>query len=166
MATLLERDPGLLNRRDPVSGLTATHWLAKRGDVEALLELRRLAGRAGLRLDVDLRAGGAGYTPLHLAAMQGHHMVIKLLVGAYNANVDARDYAGRKAWQYLGSGTPGKLRDLAGAQEEERPPRTGAQRAEQAHGPQKKTQSFAIVSMQNFFQLKYWRQWRSQRSAD
>ncbi|PKK32426.1 sosondowah ankyrin repeat domain family member C [Columba livia] len=51
--------------------------------------------------------------------MHGHAEVVKLLVGAYDADVDIRDYSGRKAAQYLHQGTSGDMRSLVGALEEE-----------------------------------------------
>lgn len=45
--------------------------------------------------------------------------VVKLLVGAYDADVDIRDYSGRKAAHYLQQGTSGDMRNLVGALEEE-----------------------------------------------
>ncbi|XP_028941847.1 ankyrin repeat domain-containing protein SOWAHC, partial [Antrostomus carolinensis] len=44
---------------------------------------------------------------------------VKLLVGAYDADVDIRDYSGRKAAQYLHQGASGDMRNLVGAEEEE-----------------------------------------------
>ncbi|XP_051877857.1 ankyrin repeat domain-containing protein SOWAHD [Pristis pectinata] len=167
LAALLDREPDLLNRRDPVSGLTAGHWLAKRGDHGALLELVRLAESRGLRLDLNSRAGGGGHTPLHLAAMQGHQMVIKLLVGAYNADVDARDYGGRKAWHYLGSGVPSQLRELVGGQREEPLPGTSTQPPqEEENQAADKPQLPRMASLPRFFQPSYWRRWKTQRSRD
>uniref|UniRef100_UPI00398EA187 ankyrin repeat domain-containing protein SOWAHD n=1 Tax=Pristiophorus japonicus TaxID=55135 RepID=UPI00398EA187 len=132
MEALLLLDAGLLNKRDFVSGLAAAHWLAKQGQEQTLIKLVRLAERRGLRLDLNARAGGGGYTPLHLAAMQGHHALVKLLVGAYSADVGARDYAGRKAWQYLDSKAPGQLKQLAGAEEEQQEPQAVPEEKESA----------------------------------
>ncbi|XP_069748746.1 ankyrin repeat domain-containing protein SOWAHC [Narcine bancroftii] len=163
MAALLDSEPGLLNRKDPVSGLTAAHWFAKQGHDTALMQLGRLARGRGLQLELNCRASGGGYTPLHLAAMQGHQMVIKLLVGAYNADVDARDYSGRKAWQYLGSAMPGKLRQLLGA-EEELPavPPVSRDAGGQGDGPPKKSIFPRISSIPRFLQpaLGRWKKTR------
>jgi hypothetical protein len=42
-----------------------------------------------------------GYTPLHMAALHGHEDLIELLVEAYGANVNIRDYSGKKPKHYL-----------------------------------------------------------------
>ncbi|XP_045191905.2 uncharacterized protein LOC123548589 isoform X2 [Mercenaria mercenaria] len=42
-----------------------------------------------------------GYTPLHLAAIQGHEGIIELLTKTYYADANIRDYSGKKAKQYL-----------------------------------------------------------------
>ncbi|XP_072913959.1 uncharacterized protein [Hemitrygon akajei] len=173
LAALLDSVPGLLNRKDPVTGLTAAHWLAKKGNDGALRELVCLAESRGLRLDLNCRAGGGGHTPLHLAAMQGHQMVIKLLIGAYNVDVDARDFGGRKAWHYLASGVPGKFRELVGAQDQECPNGTARhpkkcprlqEEETQVDGPSKKPQFFVIASLQRILHASYWR-WRKRNSV-
>ncbi|XP_062917523.1 ankyrin repeat domain-containing protein SOWAHB [Mobula hypostoma] len=170
LTALLDSVPSLLNRKDPVTGLTAAHWLAKQGNDGALRELVRLAEDRGLRLDLNCRAGGGGHTPLHLAAMQGHQMVIKLLIGAYNVDVDARDFGGRKACHYLASGVPGKFRELVGAENRERPHGTAdhskkcarSQEAEetQVDGQLKKPQFPVIASLQRILQANYRRWWK------
>ncbi|XP_078403735.1 ankyrin repeat domain-containing protein SOWAHC [Cetorhinus maximus] len=160
MEALLLQEPSLLNKKDFVSGLTAAHWLAKQGKDEALMKLVRLAESRRWPLDLNAKAGGGGYTALHLAAMQGHPMVIKLLVGAYNADVDIRDYRGRKAWQYLGSQAPSQLRQLAGAQEEppQPPPKqTPLPAAEdEVDSPVKKLDFSIIASIHRFLKPSAW----------
>ena len=42
-----------------------------------------------------------GYTPLHIAAQHNHQEVFDLLVGAYKADANVRDYAGKKPRQYM-----------------------------------------------------------------
>ncbi|XP_071362768.1 ankyrin repeat domain-containing protein SOWAHD [Trachinotus anak] len=119
--TILEfmsEDPHLLTRRDFISGYSVLHWLAKRGQDETLLKLLRLSETAGVPVDVSLRGSG-GLTPLHVASMHGHYMIIKLLVGAFGANVDAMDYSGRRAWQYLRADAPPEMRELLGAWDDE-----------------------------------------------
>uniref|UniRef100_H3AKP0 Sosondowah ankyrin repeat domain family member D n=1 Tax=Latimeria chalumnae TaxID=7897 RepID=H3AKP0_LATCH len=111
-------DPSLLMKKDFVTGLTAVHWLAKHGDHEALIKVANFCESRGFAVNVNITASG-GLTPLHLAAMQGHEMVIKVLVGAYNADVNARDFNGRKAWQYLKSSASAELKELTGAIDEE-----------------------------------------------
>nr|XP_025842563.1 ankyrin repeat domain-containing protein SOWAHD [Vulpes vulpes] len=58
-----------------------------------------------------------GLTPLHLAALQGHDMVIKVLVGALGADPTRRDYSGHRACHYLRPNAPQSLRELSGAEE-------------------------------------------------
>ncbi|XP_068105692.1 ankyrin repeat domain-containing protein SOWAHD [Hyperolius riggenbachi] len=114
----LQEDPSLLYRRDFVTGYSLIHWLAKHGHHEDLIRLMDFSNASGYLLDINSRASG-GLTPLHIAALQGHAMVIKVLVGAFNADVHIRDHNGRKAWQYLRAGADSKLLVLLGAPEEE-----------------------------------------------
>lgn len=111
-------DPQLLTRRDFISGYSVLHWLAKRGQDEVLLKLLRFAERAGIAVNVNLRGSG-GLTPLHVASMHGQFPVIKLLVGAFGANVDAMDYNGRRPWQYLREDAPPEMKELLGTWDEE-----------------------------------------------
>ncbi|XP_029463684.1 ankyrin repeat domain-containing protein SOWAHD [Rhinatrema bivittatum] len=112
----LRADPSLVSRRDFVTGYSALHWLAKHGRHEDLIRLLDFARGRGLPLDVDAPARG-GLTPLHLAAAQGHDLLLKVLIGAFGADVHRRDHSGRRAWQYLRAGAPPELRELAGAPE-------------------------------------------------
>ncbi|XP_049810939.1 ankyrin repeat domain-containing protein SOWAHA-like [Schistocerca nitens] len=50
--------------------------------------------------DVNARSG---YTPLHLATQFGYEEIANLLVNAYGADQNLRDYSGRKARQYQAS---------------------------------------------------------------
>ncbi|NWX90819.1 SWAHC protein, partial [Nothoprocta ornata] len=115
---LLSCEPALLCKRDFVTGFTVLHWAAKHGRHELLAMLVNFAQRHRLPVDINARTSG-GYTALHLAAMHGRTEVVKLLVGAYDADVDIRDYSGRKAAQYLRQGTPGDMRSLVGALDED-----------------------------------------------
>ncbi|XP_006633076.2 ankyrin repeat domain-containing protein SOWAHD [Lepisosteus oculatus] len=114
----LSEDPSLLTRKDFVSGFTVMHWLAKHGKDETLIKVMRYAESRGLPVNIDVRASG-GLTPLHVAAMHGRHMVVKILVGAYSASVDAMDHGGRRAWQYLRGDAPAEMRELLGAMDEQ-----------------------------------------------
>ncbi|XP_068165563.1 ankyrin repeat domain-containing protein SOWAHC-like [Antennarius striatus] len=113
---LLGAEPGLLLRKDFVTGFTCLHWAAKLGKPELLALIVNFAKQNDVPIDVDVRSN-TGYTPLHVAAMHNHMEVVKLLVGAYNADVDARDYSGRKACQYLTDDVGVDLRDIIGAYE-------------------------------------------------
>ncbi|XP_020830804.1 ankyrin repeat domain-containing protein SOWAHD [Phascolarctos cinereus] len=119
---LLEAEPALLNRVDPVTGYSALHWLAKHGSHEGLILVHDFARSQGLSLDVSA-PGSGGLTPLHLAAQQGHDMVIKVLVGALGADSSRRDHSGHRACHYLRPDAPPGLRELAGAEESEEPQR-------------------------------------------
>ncbi|XP_062939081.1 ankyrin repeat domain-containing protein SOWAHD [Cynocephalus volans] len=113
---LLEVEPGLLLRSDPITGYTVLHWLAKHGRHEELILVHDFAQRQGLRLDVSA-PGSGGLTPLHLAALQGHDMVIKVLVGALGADPTRRDHSGHRACHYLRPDAPRCLRELSGAED-------------------------------------------------
>ncbi|KAM6097635.1 ankyrin repeat domain-containing protein SOWAHC [Chlamydotis macqueenii] len=115
---LLSCEPALLCKRDFITGFTVLHWAAKHGRQELLATLVNFAQQHQLPVDINARTSG-GHTALHIAAMHGHAEVVKLLVGAYDADVDIRDYSGRKAAQYLHQGTSGDMRSLVGALEEE-----------------------------------------------
>ncbi|KAK2838778.1 hypothetical protein Q7C36_013592 [Tachysurus vachellii] len=118
IAEFLLEDPSLLTRKDFVTGYTALHWLAKKGKHETLLKLLKNAERKGNPVDVNLKGSG-GLTPLHVAVMHRQYMVIKILVGAFNAKVDAMDYNGKRAWQYLKDDAPAEMKELLGALDEE-----------------------------------------------
>ncbi|CAJ0961693.1 unnamed protein product [Ranitomeya imitator] len=111
---LLLAEPGLITRRDFITGFSCLHWAAKHGQHELLAALLTHARQHTVPVNINARASG-GYTALHLAAMHGHLDVIKLLVGAYDADLDVRDYSGRKAWQYLSPGTARDVLALVGA---------------------------------------------------
>ncbi|XP_065597142.1 ankyrin repeat domain-containing protein SOWAHC isoform X2 [Cyrtonyx montezumae] len=122
---LLSCEPALFCKRDFITGFTALHWAAKHGRQELLATLVNFAQRHQLPVDINARTSG-GHTALHIAAMHGHTEVVKLLVGAYDADVDIRDYSGRKAAQYLHQGTSGDMRSLVGALDEEEEEEEGA----------------------------------------
>lgn len=114
----LSAEPHLLGKRDFISGYSVWHWLAKRGEDESMLKLLRYAERAGIPADVNARGSG-GLTPLHVASMHRHYAVVKVLVGAFGANVDAMDYSGRRAWQYLAEDAPREMKELLGTWDDE-----------------------------------------------
>ncbi|XP_062333018.1 ankyrin repeat domain-containing protein SOWAHD [Osmerus eperlanus] len=114
----LSEDPYLLTRKDVVSGYTVLHWLAKGGQDETLIKLLKHSERVEIPVNINVKGSG-GLTPLHVAAMHSQYMVIKILVGAFGANVDAMDYNGRKAWQYLKEITPIEIKELLGTWDEE-----------------------------------------------
>lgn len=111
---LLNSEPSLVSKKDFVTGFTCIHWAAKLGKHELLAQIVNFARQRGVALDVNARSS-AGYTPLHLAAMHNHIEVIKLLVGACDADVETRDYSGKKASQYLRSDVARDVLDIAGA---------------------------------------------------
>ncbi|XP_036127531.1 ankyrin repeat domain-containing protein SOWAHD [Molossus molossus] len=113
---LLEAEPGLLLRGDPITGYSLLHWLAKHGRHEELVLVHDFAQRRGLKLDVSA-PGSGGLTPLHLAALQGHYLVIKVLVGALGADPTRRDHSGHRACYYLRPDAPWNLRELSGAED-------------------------------------------------
>ncbi|XP_047441970.1 ankyrin repeat domain-containing protein SOWAHD [Mugil cephalus] len=119
--TILEfisTDPHLLTRKDFISGYSVLHWLAKRGQDETLIKLLRHTESAGIPVNVNLRGSG-GFTPLHVACMHSQYMVVKLLVGAFSANIDAMDYNGKRPWQYLREDAPLEMKELLGTWDDE-----------------------------------------------
>ncbi|XP_032207511.1 ankyrin repeat domain-containing protein SOWAHC [Mustela erminea] len=115
---LLICEPGLLAKRDFITGFTCLHWAAKHGRQELLAMLVNFANKHQLPVNINARTSG-GYTALHLAAMHGHVEVVKLLVGAYDADVDIRDYSGKKASQYLSQSIAEEIKNLVGALDED-----------------------------------------------
>nr|XP_060612011.1 ankyrin repeat domain-containing protein SOWAHD [Anolis sagrei ordinatus] len=116
---LLEKDPSLLIRKDFVTGFTVLHWLAKHGQHEDLIQVVSFAERNHCPVDINVLTASGRLTPLHLAALQGREMVMKVLVGAFGADVGLRDHNGRKAWQCLRADAPRELKELLGASEED-----------------------------------------------
>lgn len=114
LGRLLSAEPSLVLRKDFITGFTCLHWAAKRGQAELLALIVNFAKQNDIPLSVDVRSN-SGYTPLHVAAMQNQLEVVKLLVGAYNADVEVRDYSGRRACQYLADGVGADLREILGA---------------------------------------------------
>ncbi|XP_007426660.2 ankyrin repeat domain-containing protein SOWAHB, partial [Python bivittatus] len=110
---LLREDPHLALRRDFISGFTVLHWLAKHGNAQVLQDFVTGAREAGIVLDVNVRSG-CGYTPLHLAAIHSHSLIIKILVQKLRCRTQARDCSGKKPWQYLSASVSGEIWQLLG----------------------------------------------------
>lgn len=110
---LLACEPNLILKKDFVSGFTCLHWAAKQGKPELLALIVNFAKKHSVPININTRSS-AGYTPLHLAAMHNHVEVMKLLIGAYDADVEVRDYNGKKACQYLTSSVAEDIRDIIG----------------------------------------------------
>lgn len=124
---LLAEEPSLVQKKDFVTGFTCLHWAAKQGKHELMALILRFAKEHKVPVSVDVRSN-MGYTPLHVAAMHNRMEVVKLLVGAFNADVEVRDYSGRKACQYLANGASLDIQDIIGAyrhSESENPDRRG-----------------------------------------
>jgi ankyrin repeat protein len=77
-------------------GMTALHWAAANGDGE----LAALLLESGAKADAPTRIGS--YTPLHVAAKEGHVAVLRALVGAH-ANVGAATTTGATALHFAAS---------------------------------------------------------------
>lgn len=114
----ISAEPHLLSKKDFISGYSVWHWLAKKGEDEIMLKLLSYAEKAGVPADVNVRGSG-GLTPLHVASMHRRYAVVKMLVGAFGANVDAMDYSGRRAWQYLAEDAPLEMKELLGTWDDE-----------------------------------------------
>ncbi|KAF7663264.1 hypothetical protein LDENG_00214550 [Lucifuga dentata] len=97
---LLTVEPSLVAKRDFVTGFTCLHWAAKQGKAELLSQLLNFAKENSVPVNVNVRSS-AGYTALHLAAMHGHIQVVRVLVSDWEADLEVRDYSGRRAIQYL-----------------------------------------------------------------
>lgn len=67
-----------------------------------------------MTFDINARST-SGHTPLHLATIHGHKNIIRLLVKKFDADVQLRDTAGKKAWQYLDCAMPVDVFQLLGA---------------------------------------------------
>ncbi|KAM4810528.1 ankyrin repeat domain-containing protein SOWAHB [Rhinophrynus dorsalis] len=111
---LFTMDPHLALRKDFISGYTALHWFAKHGCTEMFHKFMNGAKKAGIQLDMNIKSS-SGYTPLHLAAIHGHHHVATMLVEKLKVDVKVRDNSGKRAWQYLGSTSSGEVWQLLGA---------------------------------------------------
>ncbi|XP_076878997.1 uncharacterized protein sowahd [Brachyhypopomus gauderio] len=118
MVEFLSEDPSLLTRKDFVSGYTVLHWLAKNGKHETLINLLKHAEKEGVSVNVNSKGSG-GQTPLHVAAMHHQYMVMKVLVGAFSADVDVMDYNGKRPWQYLKENASLEMKELLGAWDDE-----------------------------------------------
>ncbi|XP_073493199.1 ankyrin repeat domain-containing protein SOWAHB [Phyllobates terribilis] len=111
---LFMEDPSLALRKDFISGFTAFHWFAKHGAADMFHKFVAGAKKAGIHLDANVKSNG-GYTPLHIAAIHGHHKVAAILVEKLNVDVRMRDNSGKRAWQYLSCNTSGEVWQLLGA---------------------------------------------------
>ncbi|CAJ0922799.1 unnamed protein product [Ranitomeya imitator] len=111
---LFMEDPSLALRKDFISGFTAFHWFAKHGATDMFHKFVAGAKKAGIHLDANIKSNG-GYTPLHIAAIHGHHKVAAMLVEKLNVDVRMRDNSGKRAWQYLSCNTSGEVWQLLGA---------------------------------------------------
>ncbi|KAG9329404.1 hypothetical protein JZ751_024329 [Albula glossodonta] len=124
----LSVDSSLINKKDYVTGFTVLHWLAKYGKHETLIKLLQHADKEGLGVNVNVKASG-GFTPLHVAVMHTKYMVVKILVGAFGADVGAMDHSGRRPWQYLRSDASAKIKELLGAVDDVVPKPVGSRNA-------------------------------------
>ncbi|KAM8939822.1 ankyrin repeat domain-containing protein SOWAHB isoform 2-T2 [Pelodytes ibericus] len=111
---LFNKDPNLALQKDFVSGYTVLHWFAKYGSLEMFQKFVTGAQKAGIELDMNIKTN-CGYTPLHIAAIHGHHKVATMLVEKLKVNVRLRDNSGKRAWQYLSCTTSGEVWQLLGA---------------------------------------------------
>ncbi|XP_062898262.1 ankyrin repeat domain-containing protein SOWAHB-like [Mobula hypostoma] len=107
-------NPNFAIKKDFISGYTVLHWIAKHGNHRELTRFINCAKNCKVTLNVNIRSN-CGYTPLHLATMYGQIKVIQYLVNKCKANLNIRDYSGKKPWQYLNSDSPRDYFQLLGA---------------------------------------------------
>ncbi|XP_063951284.1 ankyrin repeat domain-containing protein SOWAHB-like isoform X2 [Lytechinus pictus] len=62
-------------------------------------------------LDVNIRSQG-GYTPLHVAAMHNKEAIMQFLVSEYHADINKRDFSGRKPRHYLQSSSSNYIKQM------------------------------------------------------
>ena len=128
-AKMLGEDHKLARTRDFTCGYTALHWACKHGNLDMVKLLAgtyqvriqpytfvkhfTLVNLDVCQASTAVRSHG-GYTPLHIAAQSNHQVaekvfilttrpqdVFDLLVSAYKADGNVRDYAGKKPRQYM-----------------------------------------------------------------
>ncbi len=97
LSNLLKQDISLAGKKDFITGFTALHWGAKHGKKEMI---RLVADRGA---DVNSRSQG-GYTALHIAAIHSKESVMQFLIQDYKADINIRDFSGRKPRHYLKEG--------------------------------------------------------------
>ncbi|KAG8192721.1 hypothetical protein JTE90_009744 [Oedothorax gibbosus] len=90
LSRLLKSEPKLAALKD--TAMTALHWASKQGDANVV---KLIAGAYKVNPNVK-----SGYTPVHLATLHKHNMIVHLLVHTYGADPNIRDYSGRRADQY------------------------------------------------------------------
>jgi ankyrin repeat protein len=92
--SLLKECPALGHWRDAVTGYSAVHWAARKGNVDLLKALANVEG-----FDPNARTSG-GYTALHLAAQFKRDEFFEMLAGSLGGDTSVRDYSGKKPYQY------------------------------------------------------------------
>ncbi|XP_041864558.1 ankyrin repeat domain-containing protein SOWAHA-like [Melanotaenia boesemani] len=117
---LLLRDNLLADKKDFISGFTALHWAAKRGNTEMLVKIIDISKQGGTNADINVKAHG-GYTPLHIAALHNQEYIMTMLVGEYGADVNVRDNCGKKAYHYLHKGISKSVREMLGEHKPQQP---------------------------------------------
>ncbi|XP_033625498.1 protein fem-1 homolog C-like [Asterias rubens] len=96
--------------------ITALHWGAKHGKKEMI---RLVADRGA---DVNSRSQG-GYTALHIAAIHSKESVMQFLIQDYHADINVRDFSGRKARHYLKEGASSYMQQMMTGKTVTSPPR-------------------------------------------
>ncbi|XP_054713156.1 uncharacterized protein LOC129222650 [Uloborus diversus] len=109
LVSLLKKEPKLAGIKVNVS-ITALHWAAKQGDANVV---KLISG--AYKVNPNVRSG---YTPVHLATLYKHDMIVHLLVHTYGADPSIRDYSGKRADQYPDN----HVRTVSGVKTMERKP--------------------------------------------
>ncbi|XP_066527720.1 ankyrin repeat domain-containing protein SOWAHA [Hoplias malabaricus] len=100
LTELLKQDASLVNKKD-FAEFTALHWAAKHGKEDMAVAMADAGADVNTKAVSDIILGQGGYTPLHIAALHGHHHILDLLITNYGAKENIRDNSGHLASYYL-----------------------------------------------------------------
>ncbi|XP_076850217.1 ankyrin repeat domain-containing protein SOWAHA [Brachyhypopomus gauderio] len=111
ISRLLLKDIKLAENRNFMSGFTALHWAAKKGNSKMVCKILLISRQGGPGVDVNAKSYD-GYTPLHIAALHSHESVLNVLVHDFGADCNIRDNSGKKPYHYLRKDMSPKVREM------------------------------------------------------